>query len=209
MRRRISALGAVLGLGLALPLATGATPAYAQAQLTVAKSHSGSFTRGGQGVYHITVTNSGDTATVGPVHIADIYPQGLTMQGIVIDLPDTVGGPCPQNDETGLICDFTFGAGDTATFDITLDVATDTPCGSITNTVTASESEERLSASASDSVTITGTGCGNTGDSGGTSILPVSLSGLIPVYNNINTNTNFDSPGARNTNTQTFGAITP
>ncbi|KJY25578.1 hypothetical protein [Streptomyces katrae] len=41
----------------------------------------------------------------------------------------------------------------------------------------------------------------------GTSLLGINLSGLIPIYNNINTNLN--SPGAINTNTQTFGVTTP
>lgn len=60
LRRRMSALGTVVGLGVTLPFALSATPAHAQPILSVDKSHEGNFARGGQGVYTITVTNSGD-----------------------------------------------------------------------------------------------------------------------------------------------------
>ncbi|MCJ1680623.1 hypothetical protein MTF65_25395 [Streptomyces sp. APSN-46.1] len=97
LRRRMSALGAVLGLSIALPLTTGATPAYAQAQMSVTKSHEGNFVRGGQGTYHFEFINTGDAATTGTVRITDQYPQGLTFAavnnveasiGTSVDCPD-------------------------------------------------------------------------------------------------------------------------
>jgi uncharacterized repeat protein (TIGR01451 family) len=46
--------------------------------LTIAKSHSGTFSRGGSGTYALTATNSGDAASSGPVTVTDILPGGLT-----------------------------------------------------------------------------------------------------------------------------------
>ena len=52
--------------------------------LTITKSHSGTFTQGQTGVtYTITVTNSGTAATSGPVSVADTLPGGLTATAIV------------------------------------------------------------------------------------------------------------------------------
>ncbi|WP_327286406.1 hypothetical protein [Streptomyces sp. NBC_01205] len=41
------------------------------------------------------------------------------------------------------------------------------------------------------------------------SILPINLSGILPLFNNINVNNNVKSPGASNTSTQNFGLNTP
>jgi uncharacterized repeat protein (TIGR01451 family) len=46
--------------------------------LTVAKSHSGNFTRGSTGTYTITVSNAGGAATSGVVTVTDTLPAGLT-----------------------------------------------------------------------------------------------------------------------------------
>lgn len=46
--------------------------------LTVTKTHSGSFTQGQSGVYTITVTNSGNAATTAAVTMIDTLPPGLT-----------------------------------------------------------------------------------------------------------------------------------
>ncbi|WP_331735302.1 MULTISPECIES: hypothetical protein [unclassified Streptomyces] len=51
---------------------------------------------------------------------------------------------------------------------------------------------------------------GNTGGgTGSRSILPINLSGILPLFNNINVNNNVKSPGASNTSTQNFGLNTP
>ena len=46
--------------------------------LTIAKSHSGTFVRGSTGSYSLTVTNIGGTATAGLVTVSDTLPAGLT-----------------------------------------------------------------------------------------------------------------------------------
>jgi uncharacterized repeat protein (TIGR01451 family) len=48
------------------------------ADLTVAKSHSGNFTRGSTGSYSIVVSNAGGAATSGVVTVSDTLPAGLT-----------------------------------------------------------------------------------------------------------------------------------
>ncbi len=46
--------------------------------LTVTKTHTGNFVRGGNGTYTITATNSGNATTVGVATISDTLPTGLT-----------------------------------------------------------------------------------------------------------------------------------
>jgi uncharacterized repeat protein (TIGR01451 family) len=46
--------------------------------LTVAKSHTGNFTRGSTGSYSIAVSNAGGAATSGTVTVSDTLPAGLT-----------------------------------------------------------------------------------------------------------------------------------
>ncbi|PJN05359.1 hypothetical protein CG723_45335 [Streptomyces sp. CB01635] len=50
---------------------------------------------------------------------------------------------------------------------------------------------------------------GNNGGGGGGSILPVNLSGVIPMFNNISINHNIKSPGATNNTTQDFDLNAP
>jgi large repetitive protein len=49
-----------------------------QPDLTIVKTHAGSFTRGGTGTYLLTVTNSGSSATGAAITVTDILPIGLT-----------------------------------------------------------------------------------------------------------------------------------
>jgi uncharacterized repeat protein (TIGR01451 family) len=51
------------------------------ADLTVAKTHTGNFTRGSIGTYNITVTNSGAAQTSASVTVTDTLPAGLTPTG--------------------------------------------------------------------------------------------------------------------------------
>ncbi len=46
--------------------------------LTLTKSHTGSFARGSSGVYAIDVKNSGNGATIAPVTVTDTIPAGIT-----------------------------------------------------------------------------------------------------------------------------------
>ena len=51
--------------------------------LVIFKTHTGNFTQGDTGdTYTITVTNSGNAATVGTVSVADVLPAGLTASAI-------------------------------------------------------------------------------------------------------------------------------
>ena len=46
--------------------------------LTITKTHTGNFGRGGNGTYTLTATNSGGDATTGTVTVSDTLPTGLT-----------------------------------------------------------------------------------------------------------------------------------
>ncbi len=48
------------------------------ADLTIAKTHSGNFTRGAAGSYTVTVSNAGGAATSGTVTVSDTLPAGLS-----------------------------------------------------------------------------------------------------------------------------------
>lgn len=63
----------------------------------------------------------------------------------------------------------------------------------------------------SDPTPITGATCpnGNGNGGGGGSILPVSLNGIIPMFNNISTNNNILSPGGKNQTNQNLGINAP
>ncbi|MCU1260336.1 MAG: hypothetical protein JWO80_3221, partial [Bryobacterales bacterium] len=50
--------------------------------LTVTKTHTGNFTRGGTGSYAITVNNAGSAATTGTVTMTDTLPTGLTATAL-------------------------------------------------------------------------------------------------------------------------------
>nr|WSW48722.1 DUF11 domain-containing protein [Streptomyces sp. NBC_01001]WSW48819.1 DUF11 domain-containing protein [Streptomyces sp. NBC_01001] len=206
LRRRLSALGTVVGLGVALPFAVGATPAYAQAEGIFAKSHEGNFAQGGQGVYKITLTSSGSDPITTGVRVADALPSGLTLQQLNVSGP--LAWECVVED-THFTCDAFFGQlepNESAVFTVTVGVAGDAPC-TVTNTATVSGGGIGPDSS-SDPTTITGGNC-NGGNGNGGSILPINLNGVIPMFNNITTNNNINSPGASNNSRQNFGLNTP
>ncbi|MFB7177442.1 hypothetical protein ACFCYI_07055 [Streptomyces sp. NPDC056257] len=208
-RRRMSALGTVFGLGIALPFALGATPAYAATQVEITKTHSGNFTRGGQGTYTITVTNAGNEES-GKTFMTDDLPAGLTfIEGLVTTNSSAgVSASCTVRSPQQLYCESGgLPVGAHYTIQATVDIAADAPC-SVTNPATVRETQFGGSSdSVSDPTTITGGDCGGNGDGG--SILPINLSGVLPMFNNITTNNNVLSPGASNTSRQTFGVNAP
>ncbi len=61
--------------------ASDATTINQIADMTIAKSHTGNFTRGSTGTYSLTATNSGTGATSGVVTVTDTLPAGLTPTG--------------------------------------------------------------------------------------------------------------------------------
>ncbi|MFE5807357.1 hypothetical protein [Streptomyces sp. NPDC056491] len=194
LRRRMSALTAVVGLGIALPFALSATPAHAQAVLGVSKNHEGNFARGGQGVYNITVSNTGDEPAT-PLELTDNLPTGLT----VADIQGSLSGACEAtNSGTTVHCDgFGLAPDASTTFQVTVNVADNAPC-SVTNTVTVTQ-EGGGTASDSDPTTITGGDCNGGNGGGGGSILPINLNGIITAFNNISINNNINSPNGSNT----------
>ncbi len=71
--------------------------------LTITKSHAGDFTVGQTGTYHITVGNTGTTATLGTVTVSDFLPFGLTViaasgSGWNCSLPPTQFVNCTRSD---------------------------------------------------------------------------------------------------------------
>ncbi|MFS4092533.1 hypothetical protein [Streptomyces sp. AF1A] len=199
LSRRTSVLSTVLGLTVALPVAVGATPASAQSHYEITKTHSGTFARGGQGVYIITVKNTGDETLPAGTAVRDTLPAGLTAV-------QAEGGPLGGTGNP--VSCFLLDGG--ATVDcggsqqepgqgfqifVTVAVAADAPC-SVTN-VARLYVGGSPAGSASDPTAITGGDCGSGGGGGG-SILPISLSGIFPVYDNISLNNNVKSPKAVN-----------
>ncbi|MFE1560981.1 hypothetical protein ACFW6V_39105, partial [Streptomyces sp. NPDC058734] len=93
---------------------------------------------------------------------------------------------------------------------VTVNVAQNAPC-TVTNAVNVTDGAGGLHDTASDPTSIPGPGCngGNNGGTDGGSILPVNLSGVIPMFNNITTNNNIGSPGASNTSNQAFDVNAP
>lgn len=146
--------------------------------------------------------------------MTDTLPAGLTGTGLGINQNSTGSMvTCSFNlarTRVECVTDGSIDPGGTYMAEVTVSVATDAPC-TVTNTATVIEPRGSLSASASDPVNIPGPNCngGNGNGGNGTSILPISLSGLIPIYNNINTNNNINSPGASNTNSQNFRVNAP
>ncbi|MGH2687396.1 MAG: hypothetical protein ACRDKW_01100, partial [Actinomycetota bacterium] len=61
--------------------ACGCSPVRRYCDLTVTKTHQGSFIQGGQGQFVVTVTNVGAAACQGPIWVSDVVPQGLTLIG--------------------------------------------------------------------------------------------------------------------------------
>ena len=208
LRRRIPAIGAALGLGIALPFALGATPAHAVAQLDITKTHTGDFARGGQGEYTITVTNSGDETLSGTL-MTDTLPAGFTLSGLTIIDTDSALSCQGTGGNAGIECEGdSLLPGGSWTISATVAIADDAPC-SVTNTANVTVPNGGPSDSASDPTTVTGGTCDDDGNGGGGSILPINLDGVIPMFNNITTNSNINSPGAANTSGQIFGVNAP
>ncbi|WP_460067870.1 hypothetical protein [Streptomyces sp. YKOK-I1] len=200
LRRRVSAAATVLTLSVALPLAVGATPAYAQGNLNISKTHTGDFARGGQGTYLITVSNTDETEAIGPTVMTDALPQGLTVATFNAD--GDFGSCAVDATLTVVTCNTDLPPDSLYTVTIVVDVAEDAPCA-VTNTATVVEQAGGgLSARASDPTPITGGDCGG-GGTGNGSVLPIdlNLSRILPTYNN-STNNTFHSRGTTNTTTQ-------
>lgn len=180
----------------------GVTPAYAQVQLTITKTHTGTFTQGGQGVYHIVVTNAGDEPTSeSGTEMTDILPEGSppSPRSWSLHLPCSKGLSRHRSQEADCLSGV-LEPGDSYSADITVAVAANAPCA-ITNTASVIGRGSLAGATVSDPTEITGPDCNGGGDGGGP-VLPVTLNGVIPMFNNITTNSNINSPGAANVSNQ-------
>ncbi len=210
--QRMAGFATVTGLGVVVPFAVGVTPAYAQPQLRITKTHQGDFARGEQGVYRITVSNTG-TESTRRTYVTDELPVGLRAASVQAGAPfdcDIVGSGSVLTCSTDGL-----GAGQTSTILLTVNVADDAPC-SITNRARVGEAGDLPNPlpdeTDSDVTTITGGECGNGngGNGGGSgSILPINLSGLIPMFNNIAIDNIINSPDASNHTSQDFAVNNP
>jgi fimbrial isopeptide formation D2 family protein/uncharacterized repeat protein (TIGR01451 family) len=121
------------------------------ADLTIAKTHTGSFIQGQTGItYTVTVTNSGLSPTSGTVTVADTLPTGLTPTAA-----SGTGWSCSISSQTATCTRNNALAISSAypTITITADVATNA-AASLTNTVTVSGGgETNTSNSSADDVT--------------------------------------------------------
>jgi YVTN family beta-propeller protein len=105
--------------------------------LTVTKSHSGSFSQGQSGAqYSITVTNSGTGATVGTVSLADSLPSSLTATAMT-----GTGWACSISTLVCTRSDALAGGASYPAITLTVNVAGNAP-PSVTNTVTVSGGSE-------------------------------------------------------------------
>ncbi len=130
-------------------LSTSSIPAP---DLTLTKSHSGSFTAGSTGSYTLTANNAGTAGASGPVTVVDTVPSGLTPTGAAGS-----GWSCSINAQK-VTCTSTaaLGSGSSAP-PITLAVnISSSASGTITNTATVSGGGETNTANdaASDPTTI-------------------------------------------------------
>ncbi|MCX4784226.1 hypothetical protein [Streptomyces sp. NBC_01264] len=159
-------------------------------------------------IYRIRVTNAGNESSVDAALQDELGPNQLFIpaQSSFSGFPNCSFTP----ELTGVDCNgATLAPGQTAEIILAVQVADDA-CGTVTNTVrVAMLSEDGTIAedAATSSVTLQDTSpeCNGGGNGGGGSILPINLSGVLPMFNNININNNIKSPGAVNAARQKFG----
>ena len=209
LKRRLAAPGTVLGLGIALLFAVGVTPAYAQSELSITKSHTGNFPRSGQGVYTIAVVNDGVDTTFDRTRMTDNLPQGVSFGGLTVAYvsPGTTGFNCAASSNTNRVDCVTdpLPPGEGYRITVTVNVAADAPC-TVVNTASVVIEDSFVGDTANDPTNIPGPDCNG---GGGGSLLPITLDGVIPMYNNITTNSNINSPGAANVSNQDFAVNAP
>lgn len=129
--------------------------------LTIAKSHTGNFTRGSTGTYTITVSNSGTAATSGTITVTDTLPTGLSVNGGAVGSV-TAGGTnaanwiCNSNSATPQVITCTsttsIAVSGTSVFTLTVNVASNA-AGSVTNSVAVSGGNEATANNGNNSAT--------------------------------------------------------
>ncbi|HKC63993.1 MAG TPA: hypothetical protein VKB86_10165, partial [Pyrinomonadaceae bacterium] len=132
--------------------ASDATTINQLADMTIAKSHTGNFTRGSTGVYTITATNSGTGATSGTITVTDTLPSGFSYSSAT-----GTGWSCSASGQT-VTCtrsDALAAGASYPAISLTVNVAQNA-ASSITNSVSVSGGGEVITSndSASDATTI-------------------------------------------------------
>jgi uncharacterized repeat protein (TIGR01451 family) len=120
--------------------------------LTIAKTHTGNFTRGSTGIYTITVSNSGTASTSGTITVTDTLPAGLT----VTSTPTGTGWNCSAT---------VVGSGTATCTSVTVITAGSPSPNPISLTVTIAQS---AASSVTNSVSVSGGGQNNTANDTGT-----------------------------------------
>jgi len=127
--------------------------------LSIAKSHTGSFTQGSNGTYTITVANSGPGATVGTLTLTDTLPTG--MSGVSMsETANTGGGTGSDWSCTASTATCTrntampSGESDTITLTVSVGYNVATGTNAVTNSVTVSGGGASNSPTANDQTTI-------------------------------------------------------
>jgi uncharacterized repeat protein (TIGR01451 family) len=117
--------------------------------LSIAKSHSGTFTSGQNGTYTINIGNTGSLATIGTVTVQDLLPSGLTATAV-----SGAGWNCSTLPTTQLSCTRSDSLNPGSAYpplSVTVSVAAS---GTITNTATVTGGGDAANHSATDSVAI-------------------------------------------------------
>jgi len=124
-----------------------------QPQLTIAKSHAGSFPVGGSGSYTVTAGNSGNGATFGTTTVTDTLPAGLTYASAA-----GTGWTCGATAQVVTCTSATSvaAAGSFPAITVNVTVPPTTPAGSLTNSATASGGGAPNAPVATDPTTIAG-----------------------------------------------------
>ncbi len=172
--------------------ATDPTDIDQLADLTIAKTHTGSFTQGEKGrTYTIIVSNQGSAPTVGEVTVTDLLPDGLILTGLQGNgwSCDKGTGICRRSDQLNPGTSY-------EQITVTVDVAANAPLN-LTNTATVSGGDDRNTGNntATDSTTIipiadltiakSHAGYFSQGQSGGTYILTVTNVGSAPTVGEV------------------------
>jgi uncharacterized repeat protein (TIGR01451 family) len=134
---------------------TGVMTAPAQtsvSDLTIAKSHSGSFSIGGIGIYTLTVANSGSAPSTGVITVTDTLPTALSVNNnlsgpIVVSGVNSADWFCTSDASTPqkITCTSSsiisnVAGSNTSSFNLSVQIKSTAPTGtnSITNTATVS-----------------------------------------------------------------------
>ena len=130
-RARLSYQGQTIGGGTILSSASNVstTNLVLNADLVLAKTHTGTFAAGSTNTYSFVITNNGPNTAVGPITVTDTLPAGMTY----VPSSATNGWTCSA---TPLVCTSPTAIANstTSSFEISVLVATSAAAGNVTNT---------------------------------------------------------------------------